>query len=90
MSTATIITRIIKGELRKAMSTNTDNKCEFENVKALKYSDSGKALLCCGLHPTSDTWVPVSQLHEDSEVFEPGHEGTLVVSLWWATQAKLV
>ncbi|TAL42361.1 MAG: hypothetical protein EPN91_08255 [Salinibacterium sp.] len=70
--------------------TNTDNKAEFEGVKALKFSDSGKALLCSGLKEGSDTWVPVSQIHEDSEVFESGHEGTLIVSLWWATQAKLV
>lgn len=72
------------------MSTNTDNKVEFENVKALRLSDSGKALLCSGLVDGSDTWVPVSQLHDDSEVFEPNHEGTLVVSQWWATQAGLV
>ena len=72
------------------MSYGGENKAEFEGVKALKFSDSGKALLCCGLHPTKDSWVPVSQIHEDSSVWEPGDEGELVVSLWWAEIAGLV
>lgn len=70
--------------------TNTDNKVEFENVKAIKNSDSGKALLCSGLTPGKDAWVPHSQIHADSEVFQPGDEGTLIVSQWWAETAGLV
>lgn len=29
-------------------------------------------------------WVPKSQIHDDSEVFEKGHEGKLVVKKWLA------
>lgn len=72
------------------MSTNTDNKVEFKKCKGIRISDSGKALLCSGLMEGSDTWVPISQLHDDSEVYEPGHEGTLIVSQWWAETAGLV
>lgn len=72
------------------MATSTVNKVDFEDVKALKLSDSGKALLCCGLVEGKDTWVPLSQIHEDSEVFEVGHEGTLIVSEWWANTAGIV
>lgn len=33
-----------------------------------------------------DLWVPKTQVHEDSEVFEgmDGNEGELVVNKWWA------
>lgn len=29
-------------------------------------------------------WIPQSQIHDDSEVYENGDEGTLVVNMWWA------
>lgn len=53
-----------------------------------KRSDSGKALLCTidGV----DTWVPISQLDDDSEVYDVGHSGKLVVSEWWANKAGLL
>ena len=31
-----------------------------------------------------EVWVPKSVIHDDSEVYEKGHEGTLVVESWWA------
>lgn len=31
-------------------------------------------------------WVPRSQIHDDSEVYGDGHEGTLVVTAWIAKQ----
>jgi len=34
--------------------------------------------------------VPQSQIHEDSEVWKRGDEGTLVVTQWWAEQRGLV
>jgi hypothetical protein len=29
-------------------------------------------------------WVPKSQIHDDSEVYEGNHQGYLVVKLWFA------
>lgn len=34
-------------------------------------------------------WVPFSVIHDDSEVFEPGHEGNVVVHEWWADKQGL-
>lgn len=31
-----------------------------------------------------EVWVPQSVVHDDSEVFKDGDEGTFVVKLWWA------
>lgn len=30
------------------------------------------------------TWIPKACLHDDSEVYEVGHEGNVVVLEWWA------
>jgi len=32
------------------------------------------------------TWIPQSQIHEDSEIWEKGQEGDLVVTEWLAQQ----
>lgn len=58
----------------------------FEKVKCIKETD--KALLCTGLGD-KECWVPKSQVSEDSEVFADGHEGTLIVTNWWADKAGL-
>ena len=31
-----------------------------------------------------EKWVPLSQIHDDSEVYEKGHKGKLVVTQWLA------
>jgi hypothetical protein len=33
-----------------------------------------------------EVWVPQSQVDEDSEVYQKGDEGTLIVSEWFAKQ----
>lgn len=35
-------------------------------------------------------WIPKSQIHDDSEVYKKGTEGTLIVSEWIAIQKGLV
>ena len=35
-------------------------------------------------------WFPQSQIHDDSEVWEAGDEGRLVVTKWIAEQKKIV
>jgi hypothetical protein len=37
--------------------------------------------------PGRDTaWIPKSQLHDDSEVYEKGTDGKLVITLWIARE----
>lgn len=35
-------------------------------------------------------FVPQSVIHDDSEVFEKGHRGKLIVKGWWAERNKLI
>lgn len=49
--------------------------------------ETEKALLC--EIEGEDHWVPKSQIHDDSEVFEEGHKGTLVVTAWYARKNGL-
>ena len=50
--------------------------------------DSGKALLC-KIEGDVEAWIPKSQIDDDSEVYEEGHEGTLVITLWIAEKKGL-
>jgi hypothetical protein len=34
-------------------------------------------------------WVPKSVVDDDSEVYEDGHEGILVLKYWWAEKEGL-
>jgi hypothetical protein len=36
-----------------------------------------------------EAWIPASQIHEDSEVYKPGTEGTLVIPRWVAEMKEL-
>lgn len=56
------------------------DKCEFRDVIAIRKTP--KALIC--LIDTADFVVPDSQIDDDSEVYQEGDEGTLIVSAWWA------
>ena len=41
--------------------------------------------LQCEVDDLGETWwVPRSVIHDDSEVYDDGHEGELIVKRWWA------
>ena len=63
-----------------------DPTVAFKDVICKKATE--KALLCT--IDGEDYWIPTSQIHDDSEVYEEDHEGTLVVSEWIAKQKGLV
>ena len=63
-----------------------ENVVEFENVKATGATE--KAVLC--EIDGEEHWIPRSQIDDDSEVYEKGHEGTLVITEWLATQKGLI
>lgn len=52
-------------------------------VEAEAIRASARALLV-QLETGEELWVPRSVIHDDSEVYEAGHAGTLVVQAWWA------
>lgn len=54
-------------------------------VKSIRGSD--KAILC--EIDGEEVWIPQSQIDEDSEVWESGQEGTLVITAWLAKQKGL-
>ena len=61
-------------------------KAVFEDVKVV--GNSGLAI-----HVEIDgvpMWIPQSQVDDDSEVWDMGDEGTLVVSEWIAIEKGLV
>ena len=65
----------------------SDDKTELQVEEVLK--DSGQALLC--LFETGDeVWIPKSQIDDDSEVYEEGTTGTLIIPLWLAGKKGLV
>lgn len=35
-----------------------------------------------------ETWLPKSQIHDDSEVYGEGHSGTIVISKFFARQKE--
>lgn len=35
-------------------------------------------------------WIPKSQISDNSEVWECGHEGILILSPWWAEKEGLI
>lgn len=37
-----------------------------------------------------EVWYPKSQIHDDSEVYEEGHEGEVVITYWLAKERGLV
>lgn len=49
--------------------------------------ETTKALLC--VIAQEEVWIPKSQIDDGSEVFEKGHQGTLVISGWLAEQKEL-
>jgi len=60
---------------RESQSTSLgEGKCTRATDKAILVElESGEEL-----------WIPSSCLHDDSEVYQAGHEGDVVVLTWWA------
>lgn len=63
-----------------------DKTCTFFDVTVEQETE--KALLCN--IEGEEIWIPKSQIDDDSEVYEMGTTGDLVVSRWIATQKGLV
>jgi len=59
--------------------------------KAKVKRETNKALLCFVDDLAREIWIPKSQIHDDSEVFDgnDNSEGELVVKAWFAEKEKL-
>ncbi len=66
-----------------------EDGCALDGVLVMRGSE--RALLC--RIPTDvgfrEVWIPRSQITDDSEVFEAGDEGQLVVKSWFAEREEL-
>lgn len=51
--------------------------------------ETDKAVLCFGIKEHG-VWIPKSQVHDNSEIWKKGDEGTLVITRWWAEKDGLV
>lgn len=58
---------------------------EIENVKSERSTD----LAVCCLIDGESVWIPRSQIHDDSEVYDGHQEGTLLITKWIAEQKGL-
>lgn len=72
------------------MSDYEKKPVSMGSARAKRLSDSGKALLVRIHEQREDVWIPVSQIHDDSEVWEEGHVGNLVVNEWFAEQRNWI
>jgi hypothetical protein len=61
-----------------------EHTIDFPGVEAIAATDLA---LLIAFDVDDQGWVPQSQISDDSEVYEKGHVGTLVVSYWWAEKA---
>lgn len=62
------------------------HKASFSGVTAIAQTDAALCVVVDG----KKVWIPLSQIDDDSEVYENGHSGELVVSQWIAEQKGLV
>lgn len=57
----------------------------FEKTSAIR--DTGKALIV--VIEEEEYVIPKSQIHDDSEVYEKGHTGKLIIPKWLAENEEL-
>lgn len=55
---------------------------EIENARCIRETE--KAILVEAPDFDEPTWIPQSQVDDDSDVYKVGTSGTLIVSDWWA------
>lgn len=63
-----------------------DEKVEFESVLCVDATVKAIRVIIDG----KGHWIPNSVVHDDSEVYRKGDEGTLVVKEWFAIKEGLV
>jgi hypothetical protein len=69
--------------------SDRDETFEIDDVECIAESANGKSILC--VIEDEEKWIPKHDrvLHDDSEVYEKGGKGKLVVFKWWAKKEGL-
>lgn len=62
------------------MATDDDDGKEVGQAKALRETDLA---LLVRIDGKREMWIPKSQIHDDSECYEHGTEGKLIVKTWF-------
>jgi hypothetical protein len=62
------------------------DKAHFEGAEAIK--ETAMALLC--EIDGKQVWIPKSQIDDDSEVWEEGQSGELIINEWLAKEKGLI
>lgn len=75
--------------VRRFVDEDDDEQVTIEGVRVERQTDL--ALLCVWTQGkrAREHWIPKSQVTDDSEVWEPGHSGKLVITGWYARKEDL-
>lgn len=66
-------------------ATRSPDAVYLPDVRAIR--ETPRALLC--VIDGEERWVPKSCIHDDSSVYDVGHEGELALCTWWAAKEGL-
>ncbi len=77
--------RTIRDEDRQ-QRTSDGATVTIEGVRCTRASSKAILVVVDG----AEHWIPQSQIHDDSEVYQLGDEGKLVITQWIAEQKGLV
>ena len=64
------------------------SKFTIENCEIIK--ETSKAILVESENLDEETWIPQSQVHDDSEIWKEGQKGDLIISEWMAKKIGLI
>lgn len=76
-----------EGELdedRRCFTLEGEWRCVQETPQSIRAERQDSE----GYDPCQSLWIPQSQIHEDSEVYEKGTEGSLIVTAWLARERE--
>lgn len=78
-------------EMRQGGSILDDPEDDYEGdgyaIRVSEVTQVREKAIEVELDATMDlVWIPRSQIHDDSEVYDEGHSGRLVVTQWFAEQ----
>lgn len=70
--------------LRPAVPRSDEDEFGRDVGEVQSIAETEKALLCRRVDEGDQAWIPKSNIHDDSEVYEKGQEGILIVKTWYA------
>jgi len=70
------------------MSEEGNEPFTYDQKVICVHQTDGGSIKVTPIHPHKPIpfYVPIENLHDDSEVYKKGDEGKLVVKMWWAIE----